>query len=143
MQTNTPAAQTIRERLLKKQEFAGCAFSPEPRLHSYKLRRHLEFAALLLSPLNAPVLIITNDSKTYRVLFKDYPSLRYIVGPDAGETMHVRTRKTIIPLELFLEENIRRESGKQKPVNRSELWMLFAALIGAFIIVMIVYLFLS
>jgi hypothetical protein len=132
--TSAPPLQTIREKLLRRREFAGCAFAAEPRLFSYKLQRQLELAAVLLNPLNAPVLVITDAVKPARALFKDYPGLRFIIALNAGKTALVHTRDTALPLDLFLEENIPKET-----VRRPELWMIAAALAAVCVIGLIIY----
>jgi len=134
--------RALQDKLLKVQEFRGCAFSSEPRLYSYKQQRHKEFAAMLLNPMNAPVLIVAGEIKTCRVLFKDYPSLRYIVVPRAAKPEDaslacVHTRETAFPLDTLFAggQQTKREA---QPANRADLWMLFAALAGAFAIVLFV-----
>jgi len=93
--------RSLREALLALEEFAPCSFAPEARLYSYKQGGHLEFDGLLLNQLNAPVLIITSESRAHRVLFKDYPSLQYIAALERRPPS-VLTRAGAGPLDLFL-----------------------------------------
>ena len=99
--TSTNPIAPLKEKLLRLEEFSGCAFAGEPRLYSYQQAKHLEFAALLLNPLNAPVLVITKDPKNHRVLFKDYPTLKYLITPDSPEARVVTSGKSF-PLEVLL-----------------------------------------
>jgi hypothetical protein len=94
---------TIEEKILGLEEFSRHTFAPQPRLYSYKEARHLDLTALLLDPLNAPVLIITAASKKHRVLFKDYPSLKYMIALDT-KPQKVVTRGKAFPLDFFFAQ---------------------------------------
>ena len=158
MSTATPkAAQAaLQEKLLRLEEFSGCSFAATPRLYSYKQSKHMDFSALLLNSLNAPVLIITSAGKNHRVLLQDYPSLKYLIALDAGQTS-VLTRGEAFPLETLLGEKApvhargyREEdaptASKRVPAprkhNKGALLELVAALAGAFLIILLLVLFL-
>jgi len=138
-----PVPRSVQEKILQAQEFRGCAFSADPRLYSYKQKRHLEFAAMLLNPLNAPVLIIAGEAKPCRALFADYPSLQYIVTLDTakpGDISLARAylRKTAFPLDALLAGAPVKKKSAPKNAQSADLWMLFAALIGAAAIALLV-----
>ena len=105
----TPAAQTaLKKKLLALPEFTDCTFAKEARLYSYQQKKHLEFGALLLNSLNAPVLIITEDAKNHRILLKDYPVLKYIIALDPRDALSARVltqgKGESFPLEVLLAE---------------------------------------